>query len=87
MLVYIVSTNALQPFLTCGTLIKLAKFGGTPQQTMSGTTQKMQKTMLISKKKGFSVRKSLVSAIIEVVSKKKKEVFRPETYNNLLQVL
>ena len=34
-------------FLTCGTLIKLAELGGTPQQVMSVTTKK---TELISKK-------------------------------------
>ena len=33
--------SAPQTFLTCGTLKKLAEFGGTPQQTLSMTTQKM----------------------------------------------
>ena len=46
--------SASQPFLTCGTSIKLAEFGVTPQQTMSVTTQKMPKTIDLEKKKVFS---------------------------------
>ena len=38
-------TSAPQPFLTCDTLIKLAKFGDTPQQTTLVKTQIMQKTI------------------------------------------
>ena len=37
--------SAPQPFLTCDTLIKLAKFGDTPQQTTLVKTQIMQKTI------------------------------------------
>ena len=71
--VLVVYTSAPQPFLTCGTLIKLPGFGGTLQQIMSVTTQKMQKTILISKnKKRSSVWKPPISVIIEVISKTKK---------------
>ena len=50
----------------------------------------MQKTLLISskKKKRSSVWKPPITAIIEVISKKKeRKVFRPETHNYLLWVL
>ena len=38
-------SSAPQPFLTCGTLKKLAKFGGTQQHTKLVNAQKMQKNM------------------------------------------